>query len=501
MSGLTAANVCSTMDVGRSFSAMHHRATVATLARAWTIDSDSPVIMKLAAKLILIFLAGVLGIVTLFAWQTVSRQHAWEQERFESHAGDLVDAVTPAIEKAYKDGGTVTIQEAIEVSSQTVAGSHMRWLDGKEVQPQTKTTARKVSSVSVTNADGTRTSYSYVPLTVDGSNAGVVEVSEPMTGHDAFMRGSFVASLLSLFGVTILSAVVIYFGGVRLVGRPLDKLIEQVNTIGDGQLAQPPVLTGKDEFGKLAAAISQMSHRLSQQRETIRHADRLGTIGTLAAGVAHELGTPLNVVSGRAGLIAGGKLTAEEIQSSARTIKSESERMTAIIRQLLDFARQAPAPHESIDLKEIVTRTIDLIRPLAGKSRVEIAADVKELPVFIQGDAAQVQQVLTNLITNAIAAMPDGGTVSVTLLENRDTSHACLKVTDTGIGINSNDLQHIFEPFYTTKDVGQGTGLGLSIAYGIVKEHGGEIKVHSDPGNQTTFEVAFPQICQNNEKQ
>ena len=468
---------------------------------AWTIDSNETLAMKLAAKLILIFLAGVLGIVTLFAWQTVSRQQAWEQERLTTHAGDLVDAVTPAIEKAYKDGGVVTIQEAIEVSSQTVVGSHMRWLDGNEVQPQTRTTTRKVSSLSVTNPDGTRTSYSYVPITVDGSDAGVVEVTEPMTGHDAFVRGSIVASLLSLFGVTVLSAIVIYFGGVRLVGRPLEKLIEQVNTIGDGNLDQPPVLTGTDELGKLATAISQMSHRLNQQRETIRHTDRLGTIGTLAAGVAHELGTPLNVVSGRAGLIAGGKLTAEEVQTSARTIKSESERMTAIIRQLLDFARQAPAPHETINLNEIVIRTIDLIRSLAGKSGVAIATDVPKFPILIQGDAGQVQQVLTNLMTNAIAAMPDGGTATVSLQVNRETNQACLKVSDTGIGIDTTDLQRIFEPFYTTKDVGQGTGLGLSIAYGIVKEHGGTITVHSELGKPTTFEVEFPQAHQNSEKE
>lgn len=447
--------------------------------------------MKLAAKLILIFLTGVLGIVGLSAWQTVGRQHAWEQERCQSHAGNLVDALTPAIKHAHDNGVSVTIEQAVEVSAQTVTGQEVRWVDRRE-RTQTAFSARQVSSVTMVNKDGTRTAYSYVPLTLDGNDAGTVEVGQSMEGHDAFVERAVVSSILSLLGVAALSAVVIFFGGVRLVGQPLDKLIEQVNTIGEGQLNQPPVLSSRDELGNLAVAISQMSHRLSQQRETIRHVDRLGTVGTLASGVAHELGTPLNVVSGRAGLIASGKLTADEVESSARTIKAESDRMTAIIRQLLDFARQTPSPHTNIALNEIVMRTTDLMRSIAGKTGVEIAVEVPASAIRIAGDEAQVQQVLTNLITNAIASMPGGGTVSVSLEQDRGANQACLQVADTGVGIDSADLRRIFEPFYTTKDVGQGTGLGLSLAYGIVKEHGGEIRVSSDPGMQTTFDVYFP---------
>ncbi|EMI19063.1 integral membrane sensor signal transduction histidine kinase [Rhodopirellula maiorica SM1] len=306
------------------------------------------------------------------------------------------------------------------------------------------------------------------------------------------VRDSLYASLLSLLGVAGLSALVIYWGGVQLVGKPLDKLIEQVNRIGEGKLDQPPALTCHDELGRLAAAISQMSHRLSAQRDTIRHTDRLGTIGTLAAGVAHELGTPLNVVSGRAGLIASGKLSADEVASSAKTIKSESERMTAIIRQLLDFARQTPSPHGQIELGEIVARTCDLMRPLVSKSEAELVFDSATLPMEIDGDAAQVQQVLTNLISNAIAAMPNGGTVTVSLGSDEESDRVWVDVRDTGVGIQAENLNQVFEPFYTTKDVGEGTGLGLSIAYGIVREHGGDITVDSKQGQGTTFRVSFP---------
>ncbi|GAA5510004.1 HAMP domain-containing sensor histidine kinase [Novipirellula caenicola] len=454
--------------------------------------------MKLAAKLILIFLVGVFAVVSLFAWQTIQRQHAWEQEQREAHAHQLVDVYQSAIDSVAGTPSRVTFRQAVEVTMEQRGGPRMRWIDGQEVPSgdqrtgEQKTVARSMSSVSVTDATGTRTAYSYVPLNVDGEKSGVVEVAHPVSASDSLIRDSLYASLLSLLGVAGLSALVIYWGGVQLVGKPLDKLIEQVNRIGEGKLDQPPALTCHDELGRLAVAISQMSHRLSAQRDTIRHTDRLGTIGTLAAGVAHELGTPLNVVSGRAGLIASGKLSPEEVISSAQTIKGESERMTAIIRQLLDFARQTPSPHGKIELGEIVSRTCDLMRPLARKSSAELVLESTDRPMEIDGDASQVQQVLTNLISNAIAAMPDGGTVTVSLGSDDEADRVWVDVRDTGVGIGSENLNKVFEPFFTTKDVGEGTGLGLSIAYGIVREHGGDITVDSQPGQGTTFRVRFP---------
>ncbi len=449
--------------------------------------------MKLAAKLILIFLVGVFAVVSLFAWQTVQRQHAWERQQREAHAHELVEMFQSAIDSVSGSNSRVTLRQAVEVTMEQRGGPRMRWIDGQEVpSAEQKTVARSMSSVSVTDANGTRTAYSYVPLKVDGKNLGTVEVSQSVSDQDSLVRDSVNASLLSLLGVAGLSALVIYWGGVQLVGKPLDKLIDQVNQIGKGKLDQPPALTSHDELGRLAAAISQMSHRLSAQRDTIRHTDRLGTIGTLAAGVAHEMGTPLNVVSGRAGLIASGKLSAEEVVSSAQTIKSESERMTAIIRQLLDFARQTPSPHGVIELQEIVSRTCDLMRPLVRKSEAELVLESTDAAMEIDGDAAQVQQVLTNLISNAIAAMPSGGTVTVSLGRDEDTDRVWVDVRDTGVGIRAENLNQVFEPFYTTKDVGEGTGLGLSIAYGIVREHGGEITVDSQQGQGTTFRVSFP---------
>lgn len=295
--------------------------------------------MKLAAKLILVFLAGVFAIVCLFAWQLVQRQHARDQARLTSHSNDLVKALTPAILQAYRDGASVTIQQAVEVSTRTLPGQHMRWIDGEQSPaPQTTTTSRQVSTVSVLDPSGKQTVYSYVPLDLDDDHSGVIEVAHPVPTGDPFTRDSVLASIVSLLGVAALSGLVIFFGGIQLVAKPLEKMIAQVDSIGEGNLALPPAIDSNDELGRLAGAISQMSHRLSEQRDTIRHTDRLGTVGTLAAGVAHELGTPLNVVSGQRKLISSGRLSDQEVKASARTIKTESDRMTKIIRQLLDFA-------------------------------------------------------------------------------------------------------------------------------------------------------------------
>ncbi|QDT88824.1 sensor histidine kinase [Gimesia algae] len=483
--------------------------------------------MKLAAKLILIFMVGVLGIVALFSWQTVKQQREWSHQSNEESAVDLVNALKPTIEQAYRDGGTVRIQQAIEVTRRTTSGPAMRWIapeKSDDVQQEagglssdTETLSRSISSISISDKDGNTKQLTTVPLNLAGEVPGAVEVAKPLLDSEANVRRSFQASVLSLIGVTLLSGFVIYWGGLKLVASPLRKLIKQVEQIGEGEFGQPPALTSNDEFGQLAFAISEMSYRLKQQRETIeaetetrlqtqqqlRHIDRLGTVGTLAAGVAHELGTPLNVVSGRAGLISGGQLSPADIRSSAQTIQNEAERMTTIIRQLLDFARRTGTEHASINLIQLAQQTCELMQPLAKKADVDLTVDAHEnLPVTTVGDPGQLQQVITNLISNAIQAISDGGKIMITvhseqiqppaMIESQCNHFACLEVIDTGTGMTDTETEHVFEPFYTTKDVGEGTGLGLSIAYGIVREHGGWIDVASEKDQGTTFRVWLP---------
>ncbi len=181
--------------------------------------------------------------------------------------------------------------------------------------------------------------------------------------------------------------------------------------------------------------------------------------------------------------------------------------MTNIVRQLLDFSRKASKHLETLDLDQLLEQTCALMQPLAKKAGVEIQRSDSHrsgssTPLAISGDPGQIQQVITNLISNAIQAMPSGGQLTIALeLDNAvppegvppaREGFAAIDVSDTGCGMSEEVSQRAFEPFYTTKDVGVGTGLGLSIAYGIVRDHGGWMDVRSRPGEGSTFRVHLP---------
>lgn len=294
-----------------------------------------------------------------------------------------------------------------------------------------------------------------------------------------------------------------------MIGRPLSKLVDHTRKIGDRADCEPLEMETNDEIGQLAAALNRMSSRLIEQQSRIesesnarvatlqqlRHADRLKTVGRLAAGVAHEIGTPLNVVSGRAGLIRSGKLSPQELKESAEAIQAESNRIAGIVRQLLDFARHNPPKRASVDLRIVLERTVALLETLTEKNKVSIKHSFEGDPPFTAFvDEAQIQQVLTNLIVNAMQAMPNGGKIDIRLanLEVDAEAFVQIKIQDQGTGMEDATVNQIFEPFFTTKEVGQGTGLGLSIAHGMIEEHGGTIEVESEPGVGSTFRVLLP---------
>jgi two-component system NtrC family sensor kinase len=212
-------------------------------------------------------------------------------------------------------------------------------------------------------------------------------------------------------------------------------------------------------------------HRLTVDQ--LRHADRLNVIGTLAAGVAHEIGTPLNVISGSAELIVHAKSAADRDQM-ALAIREQTERISAIIRHLLEFGRRAGAKRTSVDLAELARSSVALITPIARKKSITLVVEPASEPVVVSGNVAELEQVLCNLILNGIQAMSGRGTITV-----RTGTSGTITVEDQGPGISSEVLPHIFEPFFTTKGVGEGTGLGLSVSYGIVTDHGGTIEAES----------------------
>jgi signal transduction histidine kinase len=298
--------------------------------------------------------------------------------------------------------------------------------------------------------------------------------------------------------------------GVNLVGHRVRELVEHARRIGEGKLGSRVRPQGHDEITILSRAMNRMAEDLRRSRdnlleetrarirvlEQLRHTERVATLGQLSAGLAHEMGTPLNVISGRAKLIGSTEPLTEEARESSRIIAEQSERMTDTIRQFLDYGRRVKAKMVHDDLAAVLRSVVGMVDPIARRTgasvELEVGADVPR----IRFDRSQLQQVFMNLIRNGIQAMPKGGRVRVVLERDEPgedgIGYVSVRVEDEGIGIPQKDLDHIFEPFFSTKGSGQGVGLGLSIVQGIVEDHRGDITVDSLPGCGSRFRVRLP---------
>jgi signal transduction histidine kinase len=225
-------------------------------------------------------------------------------------------------------------------------------------------------------------------------------------------------------------------------------------------------------------------------REQLRHADRLATIGQLAAGVAHELNEPLGNILGFAQLIKRNPHMDEQAVKDSERIINASLYMREVIKKLMLFARQTPPRKTRVDLNRLIEEGLSFFETRCAKADIRVERSLQaNLPKII-ADPGQLNQVLVNLVVNAIQAMPHGGTLTVST--RTDDHTVSLVVRDTGIGMATEVLKRIFEPFFTTKDVNEGTGLGLSVAHGIVTAHKGTIQVKSRPNQGACFTVRLP---------
>jgi PAS domain S-box-containing protein len=228
---------------------------------------------------------------------------------------------------------------------------------------------------------------------------------------------------------------------------------------------------------------------LNQIQEQLRKTERVAELGTLASGMAHEIGTPMNVILGRAEYLMD-RVKEEPVKKGLQTIVAQVERITKVMNQLLAFARRKPPERRPLVLRDIVDDSLDLFRERLAKSGVTVELALDDHCPAAQADADQMSQVIINLIMNALHAMEDGGTLRLGLEQEQDWIK--LTVGDTGYGIPKDALPKIFEPFYTTKEFGKGTGLGLTVVKGIIEEHHGTITVDSEEGKGTTFTILLP---------
>jgi len=225
-------------------------------------------------------------------------------------------------------------------------------------------------------------------------------------------------------------------------------------------------------------------------QDQLHHADRLATIGNLAAGIAHEINEPLGSILGFAELVIKNPEITDSVKKDLEKIVNSSLHARTIVQKLLIFARQIPVEMTLININDIIKDVAYFLGSRCKEGNIDLELKLNDDLPSINANSVQLKQLLMNIMVNGIQAMPDGGILS--LSTDSDEQQLVLVVKDTGIGMSTELKEKIFDPFYTTKDVGQGTGLGLSVVHGIVSSHDGSIEVKSSIGKGTSFEIIFP---------
>jgi signal transduction histidine kinase len=255
-------------------------------------------------------------------------------------------------------------------------------------------------------------------------------------------------------------------------------------------IALAPLQDAQGQTGALVV-LEDVTARIGLE-EQLQQREKLSSIGLLAAGVAHEVNTPLTGVSSYTQMLLGMLGENDPKHALLQKVRSQAERATNIVNNLLNFSRSGSAEEfGEIDMAQVLNDTLQLLEPQLRRSQIEIVRNYDKDAPLAYGNSGKLQQVFTNLILNARDAIPDGGRITLSTRSLDDGSLA-VEVADNGIGIAPENVAKIYDPFYTTKGVGRGTGLGLAVSYGIVQEHAGHISVDSTPGHGTTFRIILP---------
>ena len=271
---------------------------------------------------------------------------------------------------------------------------------------------------------------------------------------------------------------------------------EIIETAGPVISEHPAFKELLEHIDGLAAENGRLEKRLKASQAQLVQSGKMAAVGQLAAGVAHEVNNPLQIILSRVQLLMIRHQDQDGLVKDLRLIESNVKRISRIIRSLLDFARHnsGDEEHKEIDLVYLVNQTINLMHHLLDRGKVEARLHVEgDDPSRIAGNTGEMEQVFLNLIINALQAMPEGGGELRVEIDRRD-DQVVVRLQDTGEGIPEENLPRIFDPFFTTREESGGTGLGLSIIFGIVEKHNGRIEVDSEVGQGTTFTLRFPAL-------
>lgn len=302
-----------------------------------------------------------------------------------------------------------------------------------------------------------------------------------------------IVGLIIVF-IAAISAVVVS----RKFTAPLESLSAGVRKIAKGDFDVKVDISSRDEIGQLADSFNDMASELLERERSLKSAqlalvqsEKMAAVGTLSAGLAHEVKNPLSAVLGYAQLAKRKLSQPDVIKKHLDIIENETRRCNEIIGNLMQFSRQEKGEFTDVAINEVVEKSVGIVDHQLGLKNVHVNTKLApDIPEII-GNSNQLQQVLMNLAINAQQAMePDGGTVDIATYFDNDNVY--ISVSDTGPGISEEVVEKIFEPFFTTKAAGEGTGLGLSVTYGIIRDHKGYIRVERADSGGARFVIALP---------
>jgi signal transduction histidine kinase len=479
----------------------------------------------LRLRLVLLLLVPMILVVAGYAYLRVTEEREQRRVEFDRRVEVTTRAIRLAVERDLRSGTRADIEQlASDLVLKQTEILRVRLLDrqlatsvdanlltedpGVPIERLREARDSGQSAVVERRAGGLPLHSVLLPIRSSGKDEGVLEVTYVASRLEADLLRENHRSGLSAAILVILLGLVVWFALERLVLRPVVDLTQALERVSAGDVRATVPVPSRDELGQVAMAFNRMTARLEEARQRVetetdrslelmrrlRLTESLAVAGKLSSSIAHEVGTPLNIIAGRAELMLRMLPADSPLREDLGVITSQIDRISRMIRASLDpFHPREPEPADT-ELRSVTDGIRPLLQHFARSRGVKLAATVSAdlPPVFV--DPGHLQQVLINLLTNAIEATPAGGQVEVTAAQRTQDEHpgVAVAVRDTGSGIPEQILPRIFDPFFSTKPSHVGTGLGLSICRDLVKSNGSDIQVASKPGEGTVFTVWLP---------